>query len=231
MYLYKKNDEKSITIYSFFPDNEKLIQLKKKYLEDIKSVVLHINNDNTHELLFNSPTIMFSTLDRKESNGKITYIEEEKNDKTISRYIKGEFDYLNPLYIIGDTLHRKSLHSGELYNSDSTLLFTGGYYYNNEFITDDGILLTGFLADFQPLLSSDISNIIFPSYFRYLDEETIEFFKIFNCTKERIIKLDDLKFMQENGLIQFNDCIQDAIKKSEDILNNYNTVKKLIKKN
>ena len=42
---------------------------------------------------------MFSALDRKERNGKITYIEEEKNDKTISRYISGEFDSLDPLYI------------------------------------------------------------------------------------------------------------------------------------
>ena len=115
-----------------------------------------------------------------------------------------------------------------MYNCDSVLLFTGGHYYNNEFITDNGILLTGYLADFQQLLSRDINNVIFPDSFRYLEEETIEFLKIFNCTKERIIKLDDLKFMQENRLIQINDSLKDTIEKSEEILNSYNKVKKLL---
>ena len=99
MYLYKKND-KSITIYSFVPNKEELIKLKKRYLEDIKSVILHINDIDTKELLFSSPTIMFYALDRKETSGKITYIEEEKNDKNISRYINGEFDSLDPLWVI-----------------------------------------------------------------------------------------------------------------------------------
>lgn len=171
---------------------------------------------------------MFSALDRKESNGKTTYIEEEKKDKTISRYISGEFDSLDPLYIIGDTPRKKSLYSDKMYNCDSVLLFTGGHYYNNEFITDNGILLTGYLADFHQLLSKDINNVIFPDFFKHLEEETIEFLKIFNCTKERIIKLDDLKFMQENRLIQINDSLKDTIKKSEEILNSYNKVKKLL---
>ena len=229
MYLYKNNNDKSIVVYSFIPNNNELIQLKKKYLEDIKSVVLHINNDNTKELLFSSPSIMFGALDRKENNGKITYIEEKKNDKIISRYISGEFDSLDPLCIIGNVPRRKSFYSGELYNCDSSLLFEGGHYYCDEFLTSEGILLTGYLADFQPLLSGDINNVIFPDF--YLDEETIDFLKIFSCKKERIIRLDDLKFMQENGLITFNDGLQDAIEKSEEVLNSYNKVIKLIKKN
>lgn len=117
-----------------------------------------------------------------------------------------------------------------MYNCDSTLLFTGGHYYNNEFITNDGILLTGYLADFQPLLSNNISNVLFPDTFRYLDEKTVNILKIFSCTKERIIKLDDLKFMQENGLIQINDSLQETFEKSEEVLNSYNKVKKLIQK-
>ena len=229
MYLYKKND-KSITIYSFLPNKEELIQLKKKYLEDIKSVILHINNDDTKELLFSSPTIMFYALDRKEANGNITYIEEEKKNKKISRYISGEFDSLDPLCIIGDTVRKKSYYSGELYNCDCTLLFTGGHYYNNEFITNDGILLTGYLAEFQPLLSNDISNVLFQNTFRYSDDEIINFLKIFSCKKERLIKLDDLKFMKENGLIQINDSLQEAFEKSDEILNSYKKVKKMIRK-
>ena len=229
MYLYKKKDN-LITVYSFIPNKEELIKLKKRYLEDIKSVILHINDDDTKELLFSSPTIMFYALDRKETNGKITYIEEDKNDKNISRYINGEFDSLDPLCIIGDTVNKKSSYSGELYNCDSTLLFTGGHYYNNEFITNDGILLTGYLGDFQPLLSGDISNVIFPDNFRYLDDEIIDFLKIFSCEKERIIKLDDLKFMKENGLIQFNDSLEETFEKSDEILNSYKKVKKIIRK-
>ena len=230
MYLYKKNDKK-ITVYSFIPNKEELIQFKKKYLEDIKSVILHINDDDTKELLFSSPTIMFYALDTKEDNGKITYIEEIKNDKNISRYINGEFDSLDPLCIIGNTIRKKSYYSGELYNCDSTLLFTGGHYYNNEFITNDGILLTGYLGDFQSLLSNDINNVLFPDLYRYLDDELIDFLKIFSCTKERIIKLDDLKFMKENGLIQINDSLEETFKKSDEILNSYNKVKKIINKN
>ena len=41
-------------------------------------------------------------------------------------------------------------------------------------------------------------------------------------------KLDDLKFMQENRLIQINDSLKDTIEKSEEILNSYNKVKKLL---
>lgn len=115
MYLYKKND-KSITVYSFVPNKEELIELKKKYLEDIKSVILHINNDVTEKLLFSNPTIMFNVLDRKETSGKITYIAEEKKNNNISRYISGEFDSLDPLCIIGDIVRKKSSYSGELYN-------------------------------------------------------------------------------------------------------------------
>ena len=231
MYLYKKNDNNSIIVYSFVSNKKELIEFKKKHLEDIKSVILHINNHNTQNILFSSPKIMFSALDRKESNGKISYIEETNNDKIISRYINGEFEYLAPLYIIGDGPVNKSFYSGELYNGDSTLLFTGGNFYNNEFITDEGVLLTGCLGDLQPLLSNDISNVLFPDTFRYLDDEAIDFLKLFNCTRERIIKLDDLKFMQENGLVEIGENLQEVCKKSEDILNSYNKVKRKIKTN
>lgn len=231
MYLYKKNDNNSIIVYSFVSSNEELIKFKKKHLEDIKSVILHINNHNTQNILFSSPKIMFSALDRKESNGRISCIEETNSDKIISRYISGEFDFLVPLYIIGDGPVNKSFYSGDLYNSDSTLLFTGGNFYNNEFITDEGVLLTGCLGDLQPLLSCDVNNLIFTDIFEDLDDEAIDFLKLFNCTRERIIKLDDLKFMQENGLIEINENLQEVFEKSEDILNSYNKVKRKIKNN
>ena len=63
------------------------------------------------------------------------------------------------------------------------------------------------------MLSNNISNVIFSDTFRYLDDEIIDFLKIFSCEKERIIKLDDLKFMKENGLIQFNDSLEETFEK------------------
>ncbi len=229
MYLYKNNNDKTIAVYSFVPDNNEVTKFKKKYLDDIKSVVIHVNNDNTQELLFSSPTIMFYALDRKESNGEITYIEERNNNKLISKYINGEFDSSCPVAILGSGPRTKSLYSGELYDCDSTLLFTGGHNCGKEFITDEDILLTGYLADFQPLLSDSINDVVFSEF--DLDEETIDFFRIFSCTKERTIRLDDLRFMEENGLITFTDGFQGAIEKSEEILNSYNKVKRLLNRN
>ena len=224
MYLYKKNKDKSIIVFSFTPNKEELIKFKKKYLEDIKSVILHISNQNTQNLLLNNSKIMFNALDREENDGNISYIKETNNSKIISKYINGEFDHLVPLCIIGNVPSRKSSYSGELNNCDSSLLFTGGHYHNHEFITDEGILLTGWLDNFQPLLSGNIDNI---NYFNYTNEVVYEFLKIFSCTEECIINLDDLMLMQKNNLLQINSNIEDVFEKSEDILNNYSKVKKL----
>lgn len=229
MYLYKKDKEKIINIYEFVPDKIKLIELKKKYLKYIKSVIAHTTNAETKEILLTSPTIMFYALDTKEDDGKISYIEETKNDKIISKYINGELDYIDPIILMSDKVPHKSYYSSELNNEDSTLLFDCIHSYNDEFVTDEGILLTGWLVEFQQLLSNDINNLEFPEFLKYKDEEVIEFLKIFNCTKKRVISLDDLKILQKNNLISFNDNIEDVFEKSEEVLNGYNKVKTMIK--
>ena len=229
MYLYKKN-KKYLNIYDFVPNNIELIELKKKYLKDIKSVILHVNNENTFKRLLTNSTIMFNTLDKKENNGKISYIEDTKNDEIISKYINGEFDSIDPVLVIGDPPVQKSNYSDELNNEDGSLLFGGGHFHN-EYVTDEGILLTGFLGELQPLLSDDINNFVFSDIFGDLDEEVIDFLKIFNCTKQRIVSLDDLNFLYENSLFNYSDNFQDTIEKSEEVLNYYNKAKRKIKNN
>ena len=229
MYLYEKTKEKTINIYEFVPNRNKLIEFKKKYLEDIKSVILHINNEETKDILLTSPTIMFNVLDTKEDNGTITYIEETKNDKIISKYINGKFDHINPIILMGDKVPHKSYYSSELNNDDSTLLFESVHTYNHEFITNEGILLTGWLGEFQQLLSSNINNLEFSDFIQYQDDEVIEFLKIFNCKKKYEILLRDLNFLRENNIISFNDNIGEIFEKSEEVLNSYNKVKKIIK--
>lgn len=225
MYLYKKDKANTISIYDFVPNKTKLIELKKKYLEYIKSVIVHTTNKETKEILFTSPTIMFNALDTKEDDEKITYIEETKNDEVISKYVNGEFDSVPPVILIGDKIPHKSYYSSELNNEDSTLLFTS-FSYNR---TDEGILLTGMLGEFQPLLSTDIMNLEFPEFLTYKDEEVIEFLKIFNCKKKCEISLKNLNFLQENNIISFNDNMEEIFDKSEEVLNNYIRVKKIIK--
>ena len=224
MYLFKKDKEKSIIVYDFFPNNNELIELKKRYLNNIKSVILHINNED----LFSRSVLMFNELDRKEKNGKISYIEDTKNDFVITEYIYGEFDLIDPKHIIRDSSDKESIYSTGIYNEDSTVLF-GGYSYHHEFVTDEGVLLTGFLGRMQPLLSADVNGFLLSDIFDYYDKEVIDFLKIFNCKKQFKISLDNLKLLQENNLITFSDDIQDTFEKSEEVLNYYNKVKKLTK--
>lgn len=227
MYLYKKNNDKSISVYNFFPNKTELIKFKKKYLEDIKSVILHINNEETKELLFDSRTIMFSALDRKENNGRISHIEETNDDTVISDYVNGKFDSLVPIGIIGTVPACKSIYSGNLNNQDSTLLFEGGCYKKQEFLSTESILLTGLLDSLQPLLSNHINNLIYPETLEYPDDEVMNFLKIFNCIKQCNISLENLRMLSEEGLISFNNNFNDMVEKSEIVINSY---KKAIKK-
>ena len=229
MYLYKNNKDKSISVYSFIPNKIELIEFKKKHLEEIKSVILHINNEKTEKLLFSSPSIMFSALDRKENDGRISHLEETYNDEVISNYVNGKFDSLDPISIIGDVPSHKSFYSGELDNQDSTLLFEGGSYSYREFKSDESILLTGRLDLFQPLLSNNISNLEFPNFFKSPYTEVEEFLKIFSCIKQRIISLDDLRFLNEEGIVSLSDDFNDTVEKSKIVLDSYSKIKRKIK--
>ena len=231
MYLFKKNNDNFINIYSFIPNDNELIEYKKKYLENIKSVILHIKNKDTKDLVYNGSTVMFNALDRKEKDGRVSFIEQTNNSIIISKYIEGDLDYLDPLHIVGDQPRTKSIYSGELINEDSTLLFEGGYDNHQEFITSEGVLLTGILGIVQPLLSDYINNLFYSDTFTFLDDEKkTEFLKMFKCKKEGVISLNDLKFLQEKDIIRLNDSINDTFDKSEEIINSYNKAQERIRK-
>lgn len=226
MYLYKNNRDKSISVYSFIPDKIELIEFKKKHLEDIRSVILHINNKETEKLLFSSSSIMFSALDRKENNGRISHLEETDNSETVLDYVNGKFDYLDPISINGDSPSHKSFYSGNLNNQDSTLLFEGGGYSYKEFKSDESVLLTGWLDLFQPLLSNSISNLTYPEFLKCSDTEVIEFLKLFSCNKQCIISFDDLRFLKEEGLVTFSSDFIDTFEKSKTVLDSYSRIKR-----
>ena len=229
MYLYKNNKDKSISVYSFIPNKIELIEFKKKYLEDIKSVILHINNKETENLLFTSSSIRFSVLDRKENDGRKSYLEETSNNEAVSNYVNGEYDLVDPISIVGDVPSHKSLYSGKINSQDSTLLFEGGSYQQYEFKSDESILLTGWLGLFQPLLSRSISNLTYPDFLKYPDDEVVEFLKIFSCIKQRIISLDDLCFLNKEGLTSLSDDFNDTVEKSMVVLDSYRRIKRKIK--
>ena len=226
MYLYKNNKDRSISVYDFVPDKIKLIEFKKKYLENIKSVILHVYNKETERALFNDSFVMFSSLDRKEDNGKISYIEETNNKRVISDYVNGGIDTLDPMTVCGDIPTHKSLYSGKLVNQDGILLFDGGSYTQYGFISNESILLTGWLYLFQPLLSNGLYNLNYPEFLNLPDEEITDFLKLFSCVKQRTLSLDDLLLLSDEGLICVYNDIYDAVEKSEIVLENYKRVQK-----
>lgn len=226
MYLYENNEGKSINIYNFVPNKIELIEYKKRYLEDIKSAILHVNNTDTEGILFDGQSIMFSALDRKEDNGEISYIEETNSFRIIYDYIYGKFDLIDPISVVGDVPSHKSFYSGNINNQDSCFLFEGGSYYDQrEFRSSESVLLTGKLALLQPLLSNRINNLVFSEFLNDLDDKTIEFLQLFSCKKLSKVSLESLQLLRNDGLINFDDYIYDAIEKSEIVLKNYRRVR------
>ena len=231
MYLFRLNKGNYVSVYNFYPDRRELMEYKKRFLSDIKSVKLHINNPKTVELLYKSPTIKFAALDRKEKNQRVTFIEETKNDRIVSKYINGNFDSIDPVSVVGSGEIHKSLHSGQLFDEDCTLRFKGGCNSGDEHVTDEGVLLTGWLDAVQPLFSNSIHNLIFPDFlYEYDVEEIDELLQLFSCTMtSKSVPLDTLDFLQENGLISFAEDFYDYLNKSESVLYCYNEARKRVK--
>ena len=227
MYLYKKTDNKTISIYNFIPDKFEVKKFKEKHIEDIKSVKLHISNKSVADLLFKSPTIMFDALDRHELNGRISYIEETDNDRAILYYINGMYDSIDPISVIGGVPTHLSFHSGNLENKDCTLLLRSGSYDRyNTFESSETILLAGVLDIVQPLLSNNINNLSFPQHIHNLNSEVIEFLKMFSCEKQHTISFNNLQLLEEEGLITFSDDFDNVLYKSEILLDSYTRAKR-----
>lgn len=221
MYLFKKNNDKSISVYSFVPNSDELIKFKEKHRNNISSVDVRVANQNTQDIILNSPSIMFDALDRREDTGEITSITKTDNPKLISRYIYGEFDSLFPLSIIGGAPTGESRYCGEIMDVDSTLLYQYAGYSRNTLIISNAILLTGILDTVQPLLTDDINNLLHPYILNFSKQDLDEFFQLCTCTKEKVISLDNLRFLQEAGLINFADGIEETFDRSFEVLNAY----------
>lgn len=207
MILYDKYLDK-LNIYETIVDKEKLIKYKKKHLEDIKTVLLHLEEEKGLKLLFSSPVLHFNALDKKTKDG-FDYIELTNDLDVLNSYINGEYDNIKPIYIIRD----KYLENENVLNNDYTLLFPSGRY-KKLFKSDDSILLSGDLALVQPLLSNNLSNI------EYLSEDTYdyEFNDVMKYKKIKSLNYSDIEYAIENGIVRRNTNFEDELEKSALVL-------------
>lgn len=213
MYLYDELLGK-LYIYKTTIDKKKLIEYKKKHLEDIKSVLLHVKDRKTEDFLFWNDKIFFDEIDKnnEDSNEIINYIELTNKKDIIDKYINGDYDKYSPINIICDDFREKALKD-DLINDDYTLLFSGGVETKDGFISNDSILLSGKLSYQQQLIYGDLNKI------NYIDSYLVdeELLNIINCDLYKTINYNDLKFAKELGLVSLNN-IDDKIDKSYNIL-------------
>ena len=214
MYLFDEMFGK-LYVYDMKIDKRKLIEYKKKHLEDIKSVVLHINDRKTEDFLFWNDRLFFNEIDKldEDTNKVINHIELTNNKVVIDKYINGGFDKYSPIYIISDDFRERALKS-DLANDNYTLLFNGGVRTTNSFVSNESILLSGYLAYQQQLLYGDINKIGFLD--SYLIDE--EFINLIKCDLFGTISLYDLKLSQQLGISKLDSMLDEKLEKSYNIL-------------
>ena len=206
MILYDTYLDK-LNIYKTIVDKEKLIKYKKKHLEEIKTVLLHIEEKDL-KFLFSSPVLHFNAIDKKTKDG-FDYIELTNDLDVLNSYINGEYDNTKPIYIIRD----KYLDNENILNNDYTLLFSCDRYKKLNKL-DNSILLSGDLALVQPLLSNNLSNI------EFLSEDTydFEFNDVIKYKKIKSLNYSDIEYAIENGIVKRNTNFEDELEKSELVL-------------
>lgn len=223
MNLYKENN-KYLDVYEFVPDKLALIEFKKKYLEYIKSITLHINNEITFEVIDVDNSILFYYLDAKEKNQKITYIEDNKNQKIINNYIYGKYDSNLPVTITGCPGYKTRYSDVE--NQDYRLLYTYAHSdFKDKWVVDEAILLEDILNKVQPLLATDIFYL--DDYIDFDNKEVLEFLKIFNCKIIKRINKEKIDFLINDNLITLDKIYYKKIENSNKVLDAYRKVKKI----
>ena len=138
-----------------------------------------------------SAILRFDSDNKKEFD--LTY-----NKETIYNYIFGLYDDMNSSYITIDDKNNNSI-----------------YLFDN--FTIEGVLLSGALAEIQPVVRGDITFLDFLVEKNY-DEELLALIKI---DKLEEIKLDSLDFLLSNGIIQFESSFERNLEKFSDLLSNY----------
>ena len=138
-----------------------------------------------------SAILRFDSDNKKEFD--LTY-----NKETIYNYIFGLYDDMNSSYITIDDKNNNSI-----------------YLFDN--FTTEGVLLSGALAEIQPVVRGDITFLDFLVEKNY-DEELLALIKI---DKLEEIKLDSLDFLLSNGIIQFESSFERNLEKFSDLLSHY----------
>lgn len=138
-----------------------------------------------------SAILRFDSDNKKEFD--LTY-----NKETIYNYIFGLYDDMSSSYITIDDKNNNSI-----------------YLFDN--FTTEGVLLSGALAEIQPVVRGDITFLDFLVEKNY-DEELLALIKI---DKLEEIKLDSLDFLLSNGIIQFESSFERNLEKFSDLLSHY----------
>lgn len=126
------------------------------------------------------------------------------------------------MYIIGNQGIDKGL-CVDLDNQDYTFLLTGGHYRNNnQFVTDDNILLEGELSNLQPLLSDDVLDL------KHLDDWDYnkEFFKMMNYKKISTFDYKDIKLMCDENIVHLDNQFEKKLERSAQVLKLVNKAKR-----
>lgn len=210
-----------LNIYEINVDKVKLLEYRKKHLEDIKTVMLSVSDPVVvHHLYFDSK-INFSDLDKKTKYG-INRISVVNNEKLINEYIKGKCDYLDVTYIHNNLFYKKPLYSD--INADDYALLFSGIYSAKSCLSEDSILLKGNLAYLQLLISSeDVLDLELIDLDKIkLDKETLSIIKY---KKIKSLNYSDIMYAINNDII---DSIQN--KKMEKKLSKSNSVMELFRK-
>ena len=207
MILYEK-EKNMINVYDLEYDKLGLIEFKKKYLADIKTIIINTHSPITKKSLYEGQ-IMFRALDREDES----YIKVTNNNEMINNYIMGKYDSIKPTYVIGDDGSEMSSYN-DLYNENYTLLFTGGHYFNKTFITDENILISGEMAELQPILSGDLSSLKWLDKYCYNEE----FFKLLKYKTIKKLNYDNIMFGIEQGLFELDYTFEDKLKRSSLVL-------------
>ncbi len=138
-----------------------------------------------------SAILRFDSDNKKEFD--LTY-----NKETIYNYIFGLYDDMNSSYITIDDKKNNSI-----------------YLFDN--FTTEGVLLSGALAEIQPVVRGDVTFLDFLKKNNY-DEELLSLIKI---KRLKDINLDDLDFLLDDGIVQYDISFESRLRQSQILLSHY----------
>ena len=158
-------------------------------LEIDRSALLEYRQEHLENV--KSAILRFDSDNKKEFD--LTY-----NKETIYNYIFGLYDDMNSSYITIDDENNNSI-----------------YLFDN--FTTEGVLLSGALAEIQPVVRGDITFLDFLEKNNY-DEELLSLIKI---KRLKDINLDDLNLLLDDGIVQYDTSFESRLRQSQILLSHY----------